>query len=439
MSSLPPSSSIHSPVPVAEGYEVAEMIGRGGAGMVWRATQEGTLREVALKFLAPWHVHGMAGLRFAREVEIMASLEHENVVRVYGSGESANGPWLAMELIDGPAADAWVKENDPPLRARVELFRGICAGVRHAHQRGVIHRDVKPGNILIDRKGTARLLDMGLARFFQDHTDQLTIKYDDKIVLGTADYVAPEQVANSHSVDIRADIYGLGATFYFLLAGHPPFPTGTVSQKLLWHRTKEPTPLRQIRPEIPEGLAAIVSKMMAKDLKGRYQTPAQVVADLEGWIPAEVPLPGTAEMPQLSLAATEVVTAEPSHPELPPVPAPRPEPARVSKSVAVAERNVPPAAKPAAPFASPLPATWAAASSQPAMPLPKKPSPQAAIDTASGDQRTPTGSKSRMAVSANPFAGGDVSEKPEVKSRWVVIGVGVAAAVAAFAAVKFLM
>ena len=144
-------------------------------------------------------------------------------------------------------------------------------------------------------------------------------------------------------------------------------------------------------------------------------------------------------MPQLSLAATEVVTAEPSHPELPPVPAPRPEPARVSKSVAVAERNVPPAAKPAAPFASPLPATWAAASSQPAMPLPKKPSPQAAIDTASGDQRTPTGSKSRMAVSANPFAGGDVSEKPEVKSRWVVIGVGVAAAVAAFAAVKFLM
>jgi serine/threonine protein kinase len=86
----------------------------------------------------------------------------------------------------------------------------------------------------------ARVLDLGLARFLNDHTDQLTIKYDDKIVLGTADYVAPEQVANSHAVDIRADIYGLGATFYFLLAGHPPFPTGTVSQKLLWHRTKDP-------------------------------------------------------------------------------------------------------------------------------------------------------------------------------------------------------
>src|SRR5438067_2122219 len=99
-----------------------------------------------------------------------------------------------------------------------------------------------------------------------------------KIVLGTADYVAPEQVANSHAVDIRADVYALGATFYFLLAGHPPFPTGTVSQKLLWHRTKEPTPIRQVRPEVPEGLAAIITRMMAKDPKVRFQTPAQVEA-----------------------------------------------------------------------------------------------------------------------------------------------------------------
>src|SRR5207248_10873753 len=149
--------------------------------------------------------------------------------------------------------------------------------------------DVKPCIVLIDRKGVARIIDLGLARFYKDHGDQLTMKFDDKIVLGTADYVAPEQVANSHSVDIRADIYGLGATFYFLLAGHPPFPVGTVSQKLLWYRTKEPTPIRQIRQDVPEGLAAVLARMMAKDPKVRYQTPAQVVAELEPWLPEVVP------------------------------------------------------------------------------------------------------------------------------------------------------
>ena len=132
---------------------------------------------------------------------------------------------------------------------------------------------MKPGNVMIDCKGVAHLLDLGLARFLNDHSDQLTLKYDDKIVLGTADYVAPEQIENSHAVDTRADIYALGSTFYFLLAGHPPFPTGTVSQKLLWHRTKVPTPILEIRPDVPAGLAGILSKMMVKDPKERYQTP----------------------------------------------------------------------------------------------------------------------------------------------------------------------
>src|SRR6185437_1704872 len=140
----------------------------------------------------------------------------------------------------------------------------------------------------------------GLARFLNDHGDQLTLKYDDKIVLGTADYVAPEQIENSHAVDTRADIYALGSTFYFLLAGHPPFPTGTVSQKLLWHRTKDPTPIRQIRPDVPDAIAVIVGKMMAKDPKARYQTPMQVAAELEPFLTEPVPLPTEDEMPMLS-------------------------------------------------------------------------------------------------------------------------------------------
>ncbi len=211
-----------------------------------------------------------------------------------------------MDYIDGPNLLDVIKKFGPLNIGRATSYtRQMAVALDFAFRNKIIHRDVKPGNILIDRKGVARLLDMGLARFLNDHSDQLTIKYDDKIVLGTADYVAPEQVANSHVVDIRADIYALGGTLYCLLAGHPPFPSGTVSQKLLWHRSKEPAPIQTIRPEIPDGLAAVVAKMMAKEPKARYQTPAQVVAALEEFLPATVPLPAAEEMPRLSPAAME--------------------------------------------------------------------------------------------------------------------------------------
>jgi serine/threonine protein kinase len=179
----------------------------------------------------------------------------------------------------------------------------VADALDYAFSNGIIHRDVKPGNIMIDRRGKAHLLDLGLARFLNDHTDQLTLKYDDKIVLGTADYVAPEQIENSHAVDTRADIYALGATFYFLLAGHPPFPTGTVSQKLLWHRTRMPAPIESVREEIPATLAKVVARMMAKDPKDRYQTPAQLMSDLDEWLPSSIPLPRLEEFPKLSPAA----------------------------------------------------------------------------------------------------------------------------------------
>src|SRR5207248_197725 len=126
---------------------------------------------------------------------------------------------------------------------------------------GLIHRDIKPGNLMVDRSGTVKVLDMGLARIFQDTEDMLTLKYDEKSVLGTADYVAPEQIRDSHNVDIRADVYGLGATFYYLLTGKVLFPEGTVAQKLTWHQTRQPVPLRELRPEVPERLAAVVERM----------------------------------------------------------------------------------------------------------------------------------------------------------------------------------
>src|SRR5262249_21479369 len=164
------------------------------------------------------------------------------------------------------------------------------------------HRDIKPGNILVDRTGVVKILDMGLARFFRDEDDIITKKYDEN-VLGTADYLAPEQALDSHEVDIRADIYSLGATFYFTLTGRTPFAEGTVAQKLIWHQTRQPKPIRSIRPEVPEGVVAVVEKAMMKDPVLRYQTPQAMADALVPWTETPIAPPPESEMPQLSKAA----------------------------------------------------------------------------------------------------------------------------------------
>src|SRR5437868_921259 len=154
-------------------------------------------------------------------------------------------------------------------------IRQAALGLQHAHEAGLVHRDIKPGNLLLDRTGTIKLLDLGLARFFNAHKDNVTEKYDDKAILGTADYLAPEQAMGS-AVDIRADIYGLGGTFYFMLAGKAPFEDGTITQKLLWHQTRSPKSIREQRPEVPEGIVAVIERMIAKTPDERYQTPNDV-------------------------------------------------------------------------------------------------------------------------------------------------------------------
>jgi serine/threonine protein kinase len=246
--------------------------------------------------------------RFYREARAAGGLEHPNIVRTHDIDQDGNLHFIVMDYVDGPNLLEVVKKFGPMDIGRAcSYISQTASGLDYAFRNGLIHRDVKPGNVLIDRHGTARLLDMGLARFFQDHTDQLTIKYDDKIVLGTADYVAPEQVANSHSVDIRADIYGLGATFYFLLAGHPPFPDGTIAQKLISHQTRTPTPIRQLRPEVPEEIAEVLERMMAKSTAERYQSPMQIYEALLPWIQNVDAIPPEEEMPLLSPAARETL------------------------------------------------------------------------------------------------------------------------------------
>ena len=288
-------------------YKLLERVGIGGMGQVFLCEHLHLKRRVAIKVLPPAKAEQPSALgRFYREARAAGSIEHPNIVRTFDIDQDGNLHYIVMEYVDGTNLLDIVKQFGRLDIARAtDYIRQVATGLEYAFRNGIIHRDVKPGNILITRDGYAKILDMGLARFYRDTTDLLTVQYDDKIVLGTADYVAPEQVANSHMVDTRADVYALGATFYYLLAGQPPFPSGTVSQKLLWHRTKDPQPIRELRPEVPEGLAAILARMMKKDPNQRYQTPGEVAAELAAWVPEHVPLPAAEEMPRLSPAAQQ--------------------------------------------------------------------------------------------------------------------------------------
>jgi serine/threonine protein kinase len=288
-------------------FKLLERVGVGGMGQVFLCEHMFMKRRVAIKVLPPAKAEHPAALgRFYREARAAGQLEHPNIVRTHDIDQDGNLHFIVMEYVDGTNLLDLVKKFGPmDIGRAVSYVRQTALGLEYAFKNGIIHRDVKPGNVLVDRKGVARVLDMGLARFFKDQSDNLTVKYDDKIVLGTADYVAPEQVANSHSVDVRADVYALGATLYFLLAGHPPFPTGTVSQKLIWHRTKDPTPIKQVRSDVPDELAEIVGKLMAKDPAQRFQTPGEAADALAKFIPASVKLPTAAEMPVMCPAVME--------------------------------------------------------------------------------------------------------------------------------------
>jgi serine/threonine protein kinase len=286
-------------------YKVLEKLGAGGMGIVYLCEHKLMRRRVAVKVLPETGAEDSDSLqRFYREARAVAALDHPNIVRAYDIDQDDKLHFLVMEHVDGSSLQEIVKKTGPMdvLRA-CHYIRQAALGLQHAHETaGIVHRDIKPGNILVDRNGIVKILDMGLARFFHDEEDSLSRKFEDD-VLGTADYLAPEQALDSHSVDIRADIYSLGATFYFCLTGRTPFTDGTIAQKLIWHQTRQPKPIRQLRPEVPEGVAAIVEKMMAKDASQRYQTPQEVADALTPWTQTPIPPPPAHEMPQLSPAA----------------------------------------------------------------------------------------------------------------------------------------
>jgi eukaryotic-like serine/threonine-protein kinase len=290
-------------------YKVLEKLGSGGMGTVFLCEHKLMRCLRAIKILPAAKAQDEAALgRFYREARAVAAIDHPNIVHAYDIDQDENLHFLVMEYVDGSSLQDIVKKAGPVSVLRAcHYMRQSAIGLDHAERAGLVHRDIKPGNILVARDGSVKILDMGLARFFNDDDDILTKKFDEN-VLGTADYLAPEQALDSHTVDIRADIYSLGATFYFLLTGKTPFGEGTVAQKLFWHQSRNPKPVRDLRPEVPAEVEAVITKMMAKDPANRYQMPAEVADALAPLTQTPIGPPPESEMPRLSPAATGKAT-----------------------------------------------------------------------------------------------------------------------------------
>ncbi len=264
-------------------YRLLSLLGKGGMSTVFLAQHTVMKRFCALKVLPAKRVHDASYLgRFHREAQAVAALDHPNIVRAYDVDMTADAGvdihFLAMEFVQGKSLLELIQESGPlSIANAAEYVRQSALGLDHAHKAGLIHRDIKPGNLLVTPTGVLKVLDLGLARFFDDNDHSLTVQHDEK-VLGTADYISPEQAIDSHKVDRRTDIYSLGCTLYFLLSGHPPFNSGSLAQRLVAHQTRPAPPITNDRPEVPVELQAIMEKMMAKKAEDRYQT-AQEVAD----------------------------------------------------------------------------------------------------------------------------------------------------------------
>lgn len=262
-------------------FTLQKFVGGGGMGIVFRAHDTTLDREVAVKVLSRDQSADEETLRrFRNEAQSAARLNHDNIARVFYVGEDRGVHYIVFEFIEGVNIRDLVDREGPlPLNQALSYTYQIALALDHASQRSVIHRDIKPSNVLVTPDGKAKLVDMGLARLnlMAQASNDLTAS---GVTLGTFDYISPEQARDPRSADVRSDLYSLGCSFYFMLTGRPPFPEGTVLQKLLQHQGDAPPDPRSVRPELPPQVARVLSRLLAKNPAERYQQPLELIEDL---------------------------------------------------------------------------------------------------------------------------------------------------------------
>jgi tRNA A-37 threonylcarbamoyl transferase component Bud32 len=304
-------------------YRVLALLGQGGMGAVYKARHLHMDRLVALKVIRPALVTHPASLqRFRQEVRAAARLVHPNIVTAYDADQAGSLHFLVMEFVEGRSLDEYLRRRGPlPPAEACSCARQAALGLQHAHEKGMVHRDIKPHNLMLAADGVVKILDFGLARLGQadpaEEASAVTLPGDAGVaehltaagvLMGTADYIAPEQAADAHTADIRADIYSLGCTLYQLLTGRVVFPGGSLADKLVRHQKALPAPLPHWRPDVPPELVRVVQRMLAKDPARRPQTPGEVAGELSIFTgdvaPVAVPVAGVAEVePETSVFA----------------------------------------------------------------------------------------------------------------------------------------
>lgn len=273
-------------------YRLLRLLGSGGMSSVYEAEHAELGHHVAIKVLPPRSAERSSFLqRFKREARASARLSHPNLARVSDIDSCGDVHFMVMEYVEGIDLHKRVKEQGAlPVREAVDLARQAALGLEYAHQEGFIHRDVKPANMILDRRGTLKVLDLGLAlpSADEDRMAALSHEHDEK-VLGTADYLSPEQAQDSHTADKRSDIYSLGCTLFFLLAGKGPFSGGSITERIRRHIHDPPPSLLDLRPEVPPAIAEVVYRMMEKHPDARYQSAAEVAEVLGAWLATNLP------------------------------------------------------------------------------------------------------------------------------------------------------
>ena len=265
-------------------YELLALLGKGGMGMVFRARHVRLKKEFALKVLSPRFARDQDAIRrFERETEAMGRLEHVNLVRASDAGVQSGVPYIVMELLDGAnLADLTKQRGAWPIAEACAAVRQAALGLQHAFECGLVHRDVKPSNLWLTSDGVVKVLDLGLARLCDEDNPGSPMTASG-MWMGTADYIAPEQILDSHTADIRADLYSLGCTFFHLLNGKPPFADSThptLRQKNEAHLKEPPPDIRRRRPDMPAELIGVLMQLLAKRPGDRYQTPAEAAVAL---------------------------------------------------------------------------------------------------------------------------------------------------------------